>query len=89
MADETSPPSAIEPSPNLPAELAPVLALLDRGDHRGAAALLARVLAEKPAPEVEQAARALEARLAPDRAALAVGLGTVALLLVITLHYIF
>jgi hypothetical protein len=96
MAGETSPPAppaSPEPAGELeqaspPPEVAPALALFDRGDHRAAAALLARLLAERPAPAIEQAARALQRRLAPDRAALVVGLGTLALLLLITALYV-
>jgi hypothetical protein len=74
--------------PPLPPPVAPALVLLERGDNRGAHALLRQLLADKPAPDVEQAARALADRLAPDPRALTLGLATLALLALLVAVYV-
>jgi hypothetical protein len=73
----------------LPAELAPVQAALDRGDNRSAGALLRALHASPMTPAVENAARALQSRLAPDSRALQVGLAALLLLAFIVVHYVF
>jgi hypothetical protein len=80
MSDEVTAPD--------PPELAPARALLDRGDYRGALALLRPLAKAPPSPEIERAANALLAQLAPDPRALVVGLGAVALLLGMVIHYV-
>jgi hypothetical protein len=78
MSDAASPPP----------ELAGPTALFDRGDFRGARAQLDALLTSRPTPEVESAARALLARLAPDPWALRFGLLALALLALVVGLYV-
>jgi hypothetical protein len=66
-----------------PPELLPALARFERGDFQGAAAAATALLASQPGPEVETAARALLARLAPDPWALRLGLLALTLLAIV------
>ncbi len=80
--------SSSETVPSPPPGVAPALELLERGDHRGARRLLQGLLAQEPPPEVRAAAQELQARLAPDPRALAVGLATAALIALLVVHYV-
>jgi hypothetical protein len=86
MTDETRPPEP-EPAPPPPA-LAPALARFERGDFLGARRQAERLLAERPAPDVEAAARALLASLAPDRWAVRFGLLVLVALALVTGLYV-
>jgi hypothetical protein len=70
-------------------EVQPALARLERGDLRGARADLEALLAANPSPDVATAAREILARMAVDPWAIRFGLGALALLVFITLRYIF
>jgi hypothetical protein len=70
---------AVAAPPAPPAEVLPALALFERGDFRAASAAVAPLLAH-PIPEVQSAARALLARMAPDPWAVRLGLLAVTLL---------
>jgi hypothetical protein len=77
------------PPPPPPPELLPALVLFDGGDLRGADAAARALLAGKPAPEVEEAARGLLARLAPDPWALRLGVLAAGLLALLCGLYVF
>jgi hypothetical protein len=93
MVSETDPPrpgaAAPDPPPPPPPELMPALARFERGDFRGARQELEALLARKPAPETASAGRELLARLAPDPWAVHLGLGTLVLLLLVAIVYVF
>jgi hypothetical protein len=70
-----------------PAALLPALASFERGD-RVAAAAQARPLLDSADPEVQAAARALMARMAPDPWAVRFGLMAAVLLLILVIVYL-
>jgi hypothetical protein len=78
-------PATVAPPPT---ELASALALFERGDFRGARAEASAIVALHPRPEVETAARALLARIAPDPWALRFGLLALALLALVVGLYV-
>ncbi len=71
-----------------PAALAPALARFAAGDFDGARRAARALLAAGPPAEVEAAARALLAHLAPDPWALRVGAGTLVLLVALAVGYV-
>jgi hypothetical protein len=71
------------PAPPPPSAVLPALEQFQRGDFRAATATLEALLATRPEPEVETAARALLARMAPDPWALRFGLLALALLAIV------
>jgi hypothetical protein len=77
---------AAEPPP--PAQLKPALAAFDRGDFRETRRLLEALLAGNPAADVAAAAQALEARMAPDRAAVGVAMAALGVLALVIGIYI-
>jgi len=77
---------AAEPPP--PPELAIALASFDRGDFFGTRTEIAAALAAHPTAEMQQAARALVDRMAPDPWALRVGVGAFLLLLIACNQYL-
>jgi hypothetical protein len=79
MADKETPTAEAPPPPPPPAALLPALARFERGDYVGATAA-ATALASDADPEVQEAARALLARMAPDPWAIRVGLLALTLL---------
>jgi hypothetical protein len=82
MSDQPAPEAAPPPEALLPA-----LAKFERGDFRGATTL-ATALAAHADPEVQVAARALLARMAPDPWALRLGLLALTLLAILTAIYL-
>jgi hypothetical protein len=86
MADEPAKPEAPPPPPP-PAALLPALATFERGDWASATAQAGALLSD-PDPEVQAAARALMARMAPDPWAIRVGLLSLALLVIVAVSYV-
>lgn len=87
MSEPAAPTAA--PAAPAPPELAPALALFDRGDFRGTRAAVAALLASSPSPEVAAAARALQARTESDPWALRIGLVALGLLALVIGIYVF
>ena len=88
MAEETTPPTAEPaPPPPPPAALLPALATFERGDWVSAD-VQAHALLSDPDPQVQAAARALLARMAPDPWAIRAGLLALALLVIIAVTYV-
>ena len=88
MAEEPTPPAPEPaPPPPPPAALVPALATFERGDW-ASARRQARALLSDPEPQVQEAARALLARMAPDPWAIRTGLLALALLVIIAVTYV-
>jgi hypothetical protein len=91
MSDRSTDKQAAEapaPAPPPPEQLRPALAAFDRGNFREARRLLEALLAGNPSPEVAAAAQALEARMAPDRAAVGVAMAALGVLALVIGIYI-
>jgi len=76
------------PPPPPPPELVPAETAFQRGDFRAARQLTDQLLAAQPSPEVEAAARSLQARLSIDPWAFRIALIAAALLTVIIGAYV-
>jgi hypothetical protein len=83
----TSKPSSAPPPPP-PPELVPAETAFDRGDFRAARTLTDQLLATPPSPDVEAAARSLQARMAIDPWAFRIALIAAAVLAVIIGAYV-
>jgi hypothetical protein len=87
MSDPAPPAPPAPPPP--PPQLAPALALFERGDFLSVRREVARILASNPTPELAAAARELAARLEVDAFAVRAGVIALALLALVTGIYVF
>ncbi len=85
----TAPNTPTPPPPAAPPpELAPALALFERGNFRDAHAAIKTLLNANPTPEIEATAKTLQARMAPDPWALRAGVLALAILIAISVRYL-
>jgi hypothetical protein len=82
------PPSPLPAPPPPPPELVPAESAFARGDFRAARALTDQLLSAHPSPEIEAAARALQARMAVDPWAFRIALAAAGVLAVIIGAYV-
>src|SRR5262245_61439055 len=86
---ETPSADAPPPAPPPPPELVPAHEAFARGDFRTARAAATALLATKPTSDLDAAARALIARMAPDPWVLRIGVAAIALIVLVTAAYLF
>ncbi len=81
-------PPAQPPAATPPDEVLRALARFERGDFLGARTDLDALLATNPSAAVADAARDILGRMTPDPWALRIGLGALALLILLSLAYL-